>query len=279
MAQNKRTRPGNPPPPDRDCGPTGGSGTTGTGTTATGTTGTSGTTGTGTTGTASTPTASQLVQNSWGTSFDAQTAQQFTGLSQIRQARVNQLQRQVTSLTQAYGASDPRTVAAQASLTTQQTFASKLGVVSATTSTTAPAAPVNGWVIYGRVRNADLTPAPQLTIFLASENRAWLQKYAFAFTDQTGYFTLTYAPPASDAEPKKNRKESVYQPQECQNAYLEVSEASCKLMYMDSTPMSISAGAAIYRDIVLSALEPLGTPPCEPGAPGSTPPAQTTGNK
>src|SRR5208282_5107859 len=107
-----------------------------------------------------------------------------------------------------YGASDPRTVAVQTSLTTQHTFATRLGMASATTSTTAPAVPANGWVVYGRVLNADSSPAPQLTVFLADECRAWIQEYAFAFTDQTGYFTLTYAPPAAPAAPveRKHRR-------------------------------------------------------------------------
>lgn len=238
--------------------------------------------------TGGTPTASQLVQASWAASVDAQTAQQFTALTAVRQARTNQLQRQVTSLTKAYGASDPRTVAVQSSLTTQQTFATRLGMASATTSTTAPAVPANGWVVYGRVRNADSSPAPQLTVFLADESRAWLQKYAFAFTDQTGYFSLTYAPPAASAAPveKKPRRSAEKETEKEKDgeketantsvpvsAYLEVSNAGCKLMYIDSTPMSITAGASVYRDILLSGEVPLGTPPCEPGAPPAVPPA------
>jgi hypothetical protein len=263
MAQNKQTGTGHTPPGSA-AGGTGGS----------------------TKQTASTPTASQLVQSSWAASVDAQTAQQFTALTAVRQARTNQLQRQVTSLTKAYGASDPRTVAVQTSLTTQQTLATRLGMASATTSAPAPAAPANGWLVYGRVRNADSSPAPQLTVFLADESRAWLQKYAFAFTDQTGYFTLTYAPPAASGAPveKKHRHAGEKETdKDCEkppestpghvSAYLEVSNAGGQLMYIDATRMSISAGASVYRDILLSAEVPLGTPPSEPGAPAPVPPA------
>jgi hypothetical protein len=77
--------------------------------------------------------------------------------------------------------------------------------VSTITSTTAPAAPANGWVIYGRVRNADLTPAPQLTVFLADQSRAWLSNYGYAFTDQTECFTLSYGRPASAKKQAKPR--------------------------------------------------------------------------
>jgi hypothetical protein len=262
MEQNKHTGTGNKPPAS-STGATGGS----------------------TNQTSSPPTASQLVQSSWATSVDAQTAQQFTALTAVRQARTKQLQRQVTSLTNAYGASDPRTVAVQSSLATQQTFATRLGIASTTTSTTAPTVPANGWVVYGRVRNADSSPAPQLTVFLADERRAWLQKYAFAFTDQTGYFTLTYAPHAdpdapvhkkprraADKETDKDYEKPPEGTPEPVSVYLEVSNAGSKLMYIDASPMSISAGASVYRDILLSAEVPLGTPPCEPDAPPSVPP-------
>jgi hypothetical protein len=221
----------------------------------------------------STPTPNQILQESWAASVDAQTAQQFAGLSQIRQARTNQLQRELASLTKAYGSSDPGVQAVQASLQYEQTFGSRLSVVSTVTSTTAPTAPTDGWVVYGRVRNADLSAAPQLTVFLADESRAWLKQYAYTFTDKTGYFTLSYTPTAAGkksrrAEAKEQAKES-----ESLSAYLEISNAACKVMYVDAEPMAITVGAVIYRDIVLSDEVPLGNPPCEPGASSSTPPA------
>lgn len=218
--------------------------------------------GPGSTSTASAAMAAVTQTQSTSTAItDAQTAQQYTGLTQIRQARANQLQRQVTALTQAYGANDPRVVAAQAALANQQTFASRLGLVQTDTSTTAPTAPTDGFVIYGRVLNADQSPAPQLTVFLADDTRAWLQQYAYAFTDQTGYFTLSSTYTAYGVATL--------------SAYLEVSNSACNLMYIDSSPMSITAGAAISRDIVLASAVPLGKAPCEPSAAPSTPPAQT----
>src|ERR1035441_2377769 len=54
------------------------------------------------------PTPNQILQSSWSDSIDSQTAQQFNGLAQIRQARASQLERRVASLTATYGASDPR---------------------------------------------------------------------------------------------------------------------------------------------------------------------------
>jgi hypothetical protein len=174
-------------------------------------------------------------------------------------------------LTNIFGADDPGVQALQASLRDQQAFAAKLGVISDAASTEVPTAPPNGWVLYGRVRHADLTPAPRLTVFLADPNRAWLKKYGYAFTDETGFFTLTYAPAAPVA--KKARAADTAD-SASQNppltAYVEVSNADCKLVYLDDTLQSIATGTVVYRDILLLA-DALGNPPCEPGASTSVP--------
>jgi hypothetical protein len=226
----------------------------------------------GTSGPTPPPDPQQVLQQSWGANMDQQTARQFSGLSLVRQARASQLQREYNSLAQAYGANDPGVQAVRASLTYQQTLGSRLGLASTTSGTTAPKTPVNGWAVYGRVRNADLTPAPQLTVFLADDSRAWLKQFAYAFTDQTGYFTLTYDPSATAAGSRKTRQ-SQAAASETLSAYLEVSNETCKLMYIDATAMSLKPGASVYRDIVLDANVPLGSPPCQQGAAPTTPPA------
>jgi hypothetical protein len=240
--------------------------------------------------------ANQILQSAWATQIDSQTAQQFTGLSQVRMARANQLQREAASLTKAYGATDPGVLEVQASLQNEQTYASRLGVARDNTSTTAPTPPANGWALYGRVRNADLTPAPQLTVFLADRGRAWLKRYAYAFTDQNGNFTLSYTPPATGKQARHGKggvaeaaehlvddaevllgdtpRSAAGRAAAALTAYVEVSNSTCKLVYVDATPISLATGAAVYRDIVLTGDGPLGTPPCEPGAPAPVPPAR-----
>jgi hypothetical protein len=220
------------------------------------------------TGTDNASTANQILQDGWTTQIDSQTAQQFTGLNQVRQARANQLQREAIALTKEYGANDPGVLAVQASLRNEQAFALKLGMARDTTTTTAPTAPNGGWVLYGRVRNADLTPAAQLTVFLADQGRTWLKTYAYAFTDQSGLFTLSYAPATVTG---KARQKAAVEPL---SVYVEVSDSACKLLYVDATPTAIANGAVVYRDIILSSDGPLGSPPCEPGTPTSTPPGR-----
>jgi len=211
-------------------------------------------------------TANRILQSSWAQQVDGQTAQQFTGLARVRQARANQLQRVAAALAKQYGGNDPGVQAAQAALKNEQIYASRLGIARDTSSATVPAAPAGGWVLYGHLRNADLTPAAHYTVFLADQRRAWLAQYGYAFTDLNGYYTLTYTP---QARTKANQQSAAA----LSAIYIAVSDQECKLVYFDENPTTLNAGAVVNRDIVLGQ-GPIGTPPCQEGAPAATPPGK-----
>jgi hypothetical protein len=192
----------------------------------------------------------------------AHTQQQFTSLTQIRQARVNQLQREAAALTKAYGASDPGVQSVQASLQTEQNMVMLLGLARDAGAVATSDPPANGWVLYGRVRNADLTPAPKLTVFLTDKRQGWLEQFGYAFSDETGAFSLVYAPSAAERTQTSTSPATV-------TAYIEVTNSDCQIVYLDSSTVSLSAGGSVYREIVLAG-GPLGAPPCEDGKP--TPP-------
>lgn len=212
---------------------------------------------------AATKTASQqILQQVQAANLDSQTATQFSGLTLIRQARISQLQRQAASLTVLHGATDSRVVALQASIQSQQSLASKLGTVRDQATTPAPVIPPNGWVLHGRVRDQNLQPVAQLTVLLLNEQKKWLRSYGYAFTDATGYYLLTYAP-ADSGE---------YDSAASLSAFLEVLNQKRQPLYIDSSAFTLNAGVALYRDIALPSLTPLGNPP--PGA-ASVPPASS----
>lgn len=210
---------------------------------------------------AATKTASQqILQQVQAANIDSQTAAQFSGLTLIRQARIGQLQRQAASITALRGASDPGVVALQASIQSQQSLASQLGAVRDQAMTPVPPVPANGWVLHGRVRDQNLQPVAQLTVLLLNDQKKWLRSYGYAFTDTTGYFILSYAPADSG---KGDAAASL-------SAYLEVLNQNRQPLYIDSSAFTLSTGATLYRDIVLTSVTPLGNPP--PGA-ASIPPA------
>ena len=195
--------------------------------------------------------AQQLLQEAWVTNIDSQTVQQMTSLGQVRLARINQLQRQAATGTALKGADDPEVAAIQGSILSQQILVANLGVARNQAAVTAPIIPAKGWVVYGYVRDQNLQPVAQLTVFLVNEQKNWLRAYGYAFTDQTGYFNLSYTP-AAGARASTTAVLS---------AFLEVIDQKRQPLYIDSSPFSIGIGTGPYRDVVLSGAGPLGKPP------------------
>ena len=154
-----------------------------------------------TAGSASNTAAQQLFQQACTSNIDAQATQQLTNLAQIRQARINQLQRQVAPLIAQKGAADTQVVSLQKSIQSQQSLVSALAVVRAKASTPAPTVSANGWVIYGYVRDQNLQPAARLTVTLTNQQKVWQHQYGYSFTDANGYFSLDYTPPAAAPSP------------------------------------------------------------------------------
>jgi hypothetical protein len=138
----------------------------------------------------------QSVQQS-SSSLATQIPQQFATMTSVRQARINQLQRQAVTLKAQPAAAAKTAAALQTTIQFQQSSVASLGTVSAQASTAAPSVPANGWVLHGRVRNASLQPAAQLTVILTDQDKVWQKQYGYAFTDSGGYFSLTYTPPAA----------------------------------------------------------------------------------
>jgi hypothetical protein len=195
--------------------------------------------------------AQQILGQVQSANVDSQASAQFTGLNLISQARTNQLQRQATTLTAQFGASDSRVVALQNSIQSEQSRALKLGAVRDEAATPAPPVPTGGWVLHGRVRDQNLQPVAKVSVLLLNEQKEWLRSYGYAFTDATGYFLLSYSPARSA---KGTASVSV-------SAYLEVLDQNQQPLYIDSSAFSLSKGATLYRDIVLPSLSPLGVPP------------------
>jgi hypothetical protein len=202
--------------------------------------------------------------------ISSQATQQMNGLTLVRQAKINQLQRQATALAAQSGATDPTVVALQATIKTQQVLAAQLGAAKTLVSTNAPAVPSGGWVVYGYVRDQNLQPVAQLTVFLVNEQKIWLRGFGYAFTSETGYFEIDYSPPASALKKRAKAGSKVAGETAAAvsaagvTAYLEVLNQKRQPLYIDSSSFSIAVGNAIYRDVILTGQTPLGAAP--PGA-------------
>jgi hypothetical protein len=202
------------------------------------------------------------------TSSDEQTAMSLQTLSLLYQARISQLTRYTAAVTAQYGAGSPEATAAQAAVTASQAVAIRSDVVSRQLNTAAPTVPAGGWVVYGRVYDAAASPVAAQTVFLVDPQGAFQSEYGFAFTDETGYFALTFeaaSPPPAGGEPTSAASTP--------ELYLEVTNQKRQPVYLSSTPFEPTPGTATYVNITLEAGgQPIGEPP--PGARGAAvPPA------
>jgi hypothetical protein len=194
------------------------------------------------------------VATALGAADDA-AAQRVQGL--VHQARLAQLTRTAANVTAQYGAGSPQATAAEDAVTTAQGTVARAAVVSQRVSTPAPQVAATGWVLHGRVYNAQLQPASAYCVFLVDAQNAYQGAYGFAYTDTTGYFLLNFAGAPTPAQPAQG---ATAQPPP--QLFVEVANASGQPVYLDSMAFQSTLGAATYRNVTLPAGEkPIGNPP------------------
>jgi hypothetical protein len=193
-------------------------------------------------------------------STDAQTASRLQTLSLVHQARIAQLTRTAATVTAQYGAESPEATAAQAAVTASQAVAARSEIVSRQLGTALPTVPAGGWVLHGRVYDAQAEAVATQTVFLVDPQGAFQSEYGFAYTDETGYFLLTFdAPTPSPAEGGASAAASTPE------LYVEVTNQKRQPVYLSATPFEPTKGTATYLNIYLPAGgQPIGEPP--PGA-------------
>lgn len=59
----------------------------------------------------------------------------------------------------------------------------------------------SGWVLLGRVFDAQLRPVTKFAVFLLDARNSLKSQFGFAYTDFTGYFVLNYAASANSLAP------------------------------------------------------------------------------
>lgn len=185
-------------------------------------------------------------------SSDEQTASSLQTLSLVHQARTSQLTRYTAAVTTHFGSGSPEATTAQTAVTASQALAVRSDVVNRQLSTAAPIVPAGGWVLHGRVYDAQAGPVAAQTVFLADQQSAFQSEYGFAYTDDTGYFALT-----ADA-PDTSSPAVVSTPA----LYLAVSNQKRQPVYFNSTSFEPTPDTATYMNIYLGAGDlPLGAPP------------------
>lgn len=181
---------------------------------------------------------------------DASASTTVQALKLVHQARAAQLTRTAAALKATYGAGDSRTVKAEAAVTAENAAVARISIASQQVSTPAPAVAAGGWALHGRIYDAQLKPAAQLTVYLVDTTKTYQQQYSFAYTDASGYFLINYAPPASQAASTTP-------------LYVAIANSKGQPVYLSETAFQPTSNSAAYQNISLAATTktPLGDPP------------------
>jgi hypothetical protein len=205
--------------------------------------------------TADAATASQAQQDFAAAlaTADSTAAQNVQAMGLGYQARLSGLKRAAAAAIKQYGATSSQAQQAQAAVTATSGTISRIAVFQKQQSAAAPSVSSTGWVLHGRVYDAQLQALSRHTVFLVDATKSYQEAYGFAYTDETGYFLINYAGPskapagAAPAAPE---------------LYVEVVDTKAQPVYLATTVFSPAAGSATYQNITLTAgAQPLGDPP------------------
>lgn len=186
-------------------------------------------------------------------------------LQWIHQARSAQRSRAAADLKARYGANDSGVKAAEAAVAASQAVSARLAITRQQITAPQPAAPANGWVLFGTISDATGAGVPQLTVYLVDASKTYESAYGYAYTDDDGHFALVHEE-APDAAGKTASTGQGATP-----LFVEVSDLKQRTVYSSDTAVQLTTGAATRYDIVLSASNAVvGEPPA--GAPKGPPP-------
>jgi hypothetical protein len=192
---------------------------------------------------------------------DSIASQRIQTLGLVRQARLAQLTRTAASVSTNFGATSAQATAAQAAITSSKTAIARLATVKDQVSTAAPKVAANGWALYGHVYNAQLQPVTAYTVFLVNAQNTYQQTFGFAYTDDTGYFLISYAPAKKRREDQAEKRDET-QDETFPQLFLEIVNTKAQPVYLSTAPFQPTLGSATYQNVTLPAGEaPIGDPP------------------
>jgi len=177
--------------------------------------------------------------------LDQARAADLDEMSQVRTAKFTGLARDRARLAAKLGETDPRVVALDRSIALHGETTAGFRSESAAASVTPPHVTAQSWALHGNVLDASRKPIQGVTVALYEKN-SWVQRLGFACTDANGYFVLLVED-AAKADAKDPLSINVLM--------------KGKVIYIDPIPLTIQAGHAEYREIVIGKSQEVCSPP------------------
>lgn len=167
--------------------------------------------------------------------YDAYRTENLQNLAAVKQIQAKQLNREYARLRQKYGENHPLTLQTQAKIGLNAFQYSEIKKEADRAETPEPSVSEEKWIIYGYVRAADGSAAPNVLVFLLDEKRQKIDAVEPVKTNENGYFVF-------EIEKIKSLPAAVY-------VGVSPHESS-------QTPLKPQAGKSEYAEIVLSGNEP-----------------------
>lgn len=193
-------------------------------------------------------------------SADSVRASSLSGLQQVITARANHAQQAQQRLAQKLGAGDPQVIQVQTEVSADLQFAGLLGAEIDRVNARVPTIGKDGWAVFGFVWNAQWVGQPNLTVAIYDVSGAPITRFGSARTDAKGYFAL----PAKGAPIMTQ----VVTTGETGRAFatssplvMHVMNSSGATLFIDQTPLTVTAGTVEYRPIILDTPSSSGSPP------------------
>jgi hypothetical protein len=191
------------------------------------------------------------------TSADSQVTQGMDNLELVHRARLASATRTLNTLKAQYGADDAQVKAAQAAVNAMTTTISRISLVRQQFTVPQAEASAKGWVLQGRVVDAQLNPVSRYTVFLVDATKSYQKQYGFAYTDETGYFQISYNQTKQGAAAHVHEEGAA-----AAQLFIEVADAKANPVYLATTAFEPATGSATFENIVLPAGDqPIGDPP------------------
>jgi len=182
------------------------------------------------------------------TATDTVSATRLSDLTLVHKARLSQLTRSVKAATAQYGEASSQAAKAQAAVTAEHNIVARVELVKRRTALTAPTVSANGWAVWGLVHDTNSKPLRGYCVFLVDEQKNYQSEYGFAYTDESGAFTINFAGAATAAGQTKATVPTVF---------LSITNAKAQQVFIGSKALSLTIGSALYVDTAL----PVGAPP------------------
>jgi hypothetical protein len=171
-------------------------------------------------------------------------------ISRVQQARLAQSTRTLATLTAQYGATDSSVTALAAAIAQGKVKVSQVQALQHQMSVPQTTVDAKGWALKGNVLDPEYRPLARHTVYLVDDRKAWQRQYGFAYTDDAGYFSLSFTGTEGDTA-----KETLFPA---------VVDTQAKPVYLATDPFTPVVGAASYLQILVAEGEPaLGDPPAE----------------